>query len=171
MKYKFNIKIKDDFLKNSKFKDLYDKVPFYNYSHSSNSIKYENHIWYSAPAPDDVTEDLRKQCEKEFNLKLKVRFCSFTMLATVEPIVHCDYSENECSHQVIVYLRGNENLNKGTGFYTTKDGSSELNTHVGFKQNRAIFWNAEVYHSPLNWSADDKSKRFSLIAQFKELNE
>tara|TARA_R100000455_G_C6177059_1_gene56282 strand:+ start:48 stop:563 length:516 start_codon:yes stop_codon:yes gene_type:complete len=170
MKYEFNVRIKDNFLEDSKFKVLYNKVPFYNYSHNNNSIKYVNHIWYSAEAPDDVAEYLKNQCEKEFNLKLKINFCSFTMLATVEPIVHCDYKENECSHQVIVYLRGNENLHKGTGFYTSKDNDHhELNTHVGFKQNRAIFWNSQVLHSPLNWSADDKSKRFSLIAQYQEI--
>tara|TARA_Y100001972_G_scaffold6042_1_gene6536 strand:- start:275 stop:550 length:276 start_codon:yes stop_codon:yes gene_type:complete len=90
------------------------------------------------------------------------------MLATVEPRVHCDYGEN-CTHQVIVYIRGNEDLHKGTGFYVSKDDFNELNTHVGFRQNRAIFWNSQIYHSPLNWSSDDKSKRFSLIAQYREI--
>ena len=165
----FNISIKDNFLEKSKFKNLYDKVPYLNYRHGDNYIKNVNHIWYSATAPEDVAEDLKNQCENEFNLKLKIRFCSFTMLATVEPIVHCDYNGGECTHQIIVYLRGNQNLHKGTGFYITEGDSSELNTHVGFRENRAIFWNSELYHSPLNWSADDKSKRFSLIAQYKEI--
>ena len=168
MNYNFDIRIKDEFLENSKFKHLYDKVPFYNYQAGGNYIKNVNHIWYSIQAPDDVAENLKQKCEEQFNIKLKTNFCSITMLATVEPRVHCDYTEN-CTHQVIVYIRGNEDLHKGTGFYTTKDNIYELNTHVGFKQNRAIFWNSEIWHSPLNWSADDKSKRFSLIAQYKEI--
>ena len=143
---KFDIRIKDDFLKSSKFKFLYDRVPFYNY-HANG----------------------KEECEKQFNIKLKTHFCSVTMLATVEPVVHCDYDKEKCSHQVIVYIRGNEDLHKGTGFYTTKNNINELNTHVGFKENRAIFWNSEIFHSPLNWSADNKSKRFSLIAQYKEI--
>ena len=166
---KFDIRIKDDFLEESKFKVLYDKVPFYNYQAGGNYIKNVNHIWYSIEAPEDVTKYLKEECEKQFNIKLKINFCSFTMLATVTPVVHCDYDEEKCTHQVIVYLKGNEDLNKGTGFYTSKDGNNELNTHIGFKQNRAIFWNSEIWHSPLNWSATDKSKRFSLIAQYKEI--
>tara|TARA_R100001086_G_C11671430_1_gene213029 strand:- start:18 stop:527 length:510 start_codon:yes stop_codon:yes gene_type:complete len=166
---KFDIRIKDDFLEESKFKVLYDKVPFYNYQAGGNYIKNVNHIWYSIEAPEDVTKYLKEECEKQFNIKLKTYFCNFTMLATVTPVVHCDYGKEKCTHQVIVYLRGNEDLHKGTGFYISKNNNYELNTHVGFKQNRAIFWNSEIYHSPLNWSADDKSKRFSLIAQYKEI--
>ena len=169
MKYEFDVRIKDNFLNDNKFKDLYNKVPFYTYKHNANSIQYINHIWYSSIASEEIAKYLKEKCEKEFNIKLKINFCNFTMLATVTPVVHCDYNEEKCTHQVIVYLRGNENLNKGTGFYTSKNGNHELNTHVGFKQNRAIFWNSEIWHSPLNWSADDKSKRFSLIAQYKEI--
>ena len=169
MKYEFDIRIKDNFLENNKFKDLYDKVPFYTYKHDMNSLYNVNHVWYASIASDEVSEYLKNHCEKEFSIKLKTHWCCFTMLAAVNPIVHCDYNEEKCTHQIIVYLRGNENLNKGTGFYTTKDNINELNTHVGFKQNRAIFWNSEIWHSPLNWSADDKSKRFSLIAQYKEI--
>ena len=169
MKYEFNIRVKDNFLENNIFKNLYDKVPFYTYEHNANHIEYINHIWYSCIASDEIAEYLKRKCEKEFNVKLKINFCSFTMLATVTPVVHCDYDEEKCTHQVIVYLKGNEDLNKGTGFYTSKDGNNELNTHIGFKQNRAIFWNSEIWHSPLNWSATDKSKRFSLIAQYKEI--
>ena len=165
---KFDIRIKDDFLESSKFKFLHDKVPFYNYQAGGNYIKNVNHIWFSIPAPEDVTKYLKEECEKQFDIKLKTHFCSITMLATVEPRVHCDYGEN-CTHQVIVYIRGNEDLHKGTGFYVSKDDFNELNTHVGFRQNRAIFWNSQIYHSPLNWSSNDKSKRFSLIAQYREI--
>ena len=169
MKYEFDIRIKDNFLENNKFKDLYDKVPFYTYEHDINYLENVNHVWYASPASDEISEYLKNKCEKEFNIKLKINFCNFTMLATPKPIVHCDYIPDKCTHQVLVYLRGNENLNKGTGFYTTKNNINELNTHVGFKENRAIFWNSEIWHSPLNWSADDKSKRFSILAQYKEI--
>jgi hypothetical protein len=53
-----------------------------------------------------------------------------------------------------------------TGFYLNR----ELNTHVGFNENRAIIWHANTWHSPLNWASDDKSKRYSIICQFKEVN-
>jgi hypothetical protein len=84
------------------------------------------------------------------------------MLATVEPLPHCDLGE-ECDYQVIIYIKGNNHLNKGTGFYLNGD----LNTHVGFNENRGVIWHANTVHTPLNWASDDKSKRFSLIMQMK----
>jgi len=90
------------------------------------------------------------------------------MLATVEPTVHRDYDEEKTSHQVIIYIKGNTDLHKGTGFYIKSGDGLELNTHVGFVENRAVFWDSKAYHSPLNFTAEDKSKRFSIIAQYKE---
>ena len=162
---KFDIRIKDDFLESSKFKVLYDKVPFYNYQAGGNYIKDVNHIWYSIPASEDVTKYLKEECEKQFDIKLKTHFCSITMLATVEPRVHCDYGEN-CTHQVIVYIRGNEDLHKGTGFYVSKDDFNELNTHVGFHKNRAVLFESGMYHSPLVSFSDDSIPRISIIARF-----
>ena len=40
-----------------------------------------------------------------------------------------------------------------------------LNTHIGFKENRAIFFKSGTTHSPLTWQ-EDSSKRYSIICQF-----
>ena len=41
--------------------------------------------------------------------------------------------------------------------------------HVGFNENRAVLWHSNTWHTPMNWAADNKSKRYSIICQFKEL--
>jgi hypothetical protein len=165
MKEGFNIIIKDNFLDQDLHEKIHSRIHAYNYSSSYNFIPGTNHIWFSCPVEKEIEEIVKNKCEETLNKKFKVNFCSYTMLATVKPEVHCDYSENNCDHQIIIYIKGNTNLHKGTGFYL----NGELNTHVGFNENRAVLWHANALHSPLNWASDDKSKRFSIICQLKEI--
>ena len=165
MKEGFDIIIKDNFFEIEKLTRLQKILPHLNYSANYNSIQNYGHLWFSAPADEEIQEYLKKRCEKILNKKYNVKFCTYTMLATVEPLAHCDLDEG-CDYQIIVYLKGNTKLNKGTGFYLNGD----LNTHVGFNENRAIIWHANTWHTPLNWASDDKSKRFSIIMQMKEIS-
>ena len=160
----FNIVIKDNFLDKDIFKKIHQKINTYDYSANGNQIDGINHIWFSCKAEDEIKKIIKDKCEKVLNKKFKVNFCSYTLLATVEPVVHCDLTEL-CDYQIILYIKGNTNLHKGTGFYL----SGELNTHIGFNENRAIIWHANTYHSPLNWASDDKSRRYSIVCQLKEL--
>jgi len=160
----FDIIIKDNFLDEDVHKKIYKKIDRYNYFPRGNVIENVNHIWYSCDAESEISEIIKNKCEKIVHKKLKIRFCSYTMLATVEPRVHCDLNP-DCDYQIIIYIKGNIDLHKGTGFYLNK----KLNTHVGFNENRAVIWHANTWHSPLNWASDDKSKRFSIICQMKEV--
>ena len=164
MKKGFDIIIKDNFLDEDVHKKLHEKIDTFMYSHNTNMIEGINHIWFSCLADKEIQEIIKNKCEQIWNKKFKINFCSYTMLATVEPVVHCDLNEN-CDHQIIVYIKGNTNLHKGTGFYM----NDELNTHVGFNENRAVMWHSNTSHSPLNWASDDKSKRYSVICQLKEI--
>ena len=170
MEANFNINIVDNFLDKNTFTELYNIIPYKMYDASINYLKGNEapHAWYAAHIEPQVAESIREKCEKTFNKKLALNFCTYTMVATVEPTVHCDYNEGKTSHQVIVYIRGNTDLHKGTGFYVKQGDKHELNTHIGFKENRAIFWDSRTWHAPLNFTAEDKSKRFSIIAQYKE---
>ena len=170
MEANFNINIVDNFLDKNTFTELYNKIPYLQYRadlnyHIDKSIP---HIWYAANGEPELGKLLKEKCEKAFNKKLDLNFCNYTMLATVEPMVHCDYHEDLTTHQVIIYIRGNTDLHKGTGFYIKNEDGFQLNTHVGFVENRAIFWDSRAWHSPLNFAANDKSKRFSILAQYKE---
>ena len=163
MKEGFDIIIKDNFIDENLFKDVHSKISTYLYSPELSILDNGKHPWFTAFVPENIQDYLKSKCEKILNKKLKINFCFYTMLATVEPLPHCDLNEN-CDYQCLVYIKGNTNLNKGTGFYL----NNELNTHVGFNENRGIIWHDNTVHTPLNWASDDKSKRFSIICQFKE---
>lgn len=166
MKDEFNIIIKDNFLDKDLHEKIHSRIHTYNYLPSYNAIKEIDHIWFSCPVEKEIEKIVKNKAEKIWKKKFKLNFCSYTMLATVKPVVHCDYS-NDCDHQILIYIKGNTNLHKGTGFYL----NGELNTHIGFNENRAVSWTSKVMHSPLNWASDDKSKRFSIICQLKEIKD
>ena len=174
----FDIHIKDNFLDKEIYKLIYDKIPFYAYSGNygyhnieGSLIKEQNdnpeHLFYGATVEKNISNYVREKCEKLYNKKFKENYTAYTMVTRTTPMVHCDKGKNT-SHQIIIYIRGDEGLNRGTGFYVKNNNIHELNTHIGFKENRAIFWESSVYHSPLIWSDDNKNKRFSIIAQYKE---
>lgn len=176
MKEEFYITIKDNFFDENIFKELHNTLPNLNYFCRHNAIvtddatQHINHIWFSTDSEEHIQNIVKENCEKILNKKFKINFCSYTLLSTVEPLPHCDL-DDKCDYQVIIYIKGNENLHKGTGFYVyNKDkDENQLNTHVGFKQNRAVLWHSNTTHTPMNWAADDKSKRFSVICQMKEI--
>jgi len=122
-------------------------------------------------AEKHIADHIRKKCSELYNKKFKERYCAYTMVARTTPMVHKDL-DDYTSHQILLYIRGDESLHRGTGFYVknknTKD-TYELNTHIGFKENRAIFWESSSYHSPLMWDDKNQSKRFSILAQYKEI--
>ena len=175
----FDIHIKDNFLDKEIYKSIYDKIPFYTYSGNygyhnieGSLIKEQNnnpeHLFYGATVEENISNYVREKCEKLYNKKFKENYTAYTMVARTTPMVHTDKRTN-CTHQIIVYIRGDESLHRGTGFYVNNNGNYELNTHVGFKQNRGVFWESSAYHSPLIWSDNNQSKRFSIIAQYVEI--
>jgi len=182
MQTEFDINIKDNFIEPKIFKSIYDKIPFYQYSDTSHKYTHdttgeittapfgnERHIWFGTSAEPEIADYIRKRCEKLYNKKLELRYCSYTLVLPREkPMVHCD-ARDTCTHQIIVYIRGDRGLHRGTGFYTEVNNKYELNTHIGFNENRAIFWYSPVFHSPLTWCDENKSKRYSIIAQYKEI--
>ena len=92
--------------------------------------------------------------------------CMYTMVgANDKARPHID----RCDAQCLIYMIGDEKLNNGTGFYTKeKDKEAILNSHIGFKRNRAIFFTAGIYHCPLHPFAKkgESSWRYSLANFF-----
>ena len=170
----FDIRIKDNFLEKKIFDGVYSKINYYHYSGTSNyQESKENgteHIWFSADTEIEIKDYVTKKVEESLNQKLTCTLCSYTMLQTAVPLVHNDFFPG-CDYQVIIYIKGTPNIHKGTGFYVlNKDTNAfDLNTHIGFYENRAVMWDSKAYHSPMNWLAEDKSKRFSIICQFKTM--
>ena len=61
----------------------------------------------------------------------------------------------------LIYLLGDTKINNGTGFYELNKDKLSLHTHIGFKENRAIFFSSSIWHSPLQF-AGDSSPRYVL---------
>ena len=72
---------------------------------------------------------------------------------------------DDCDVNCLVYLKGKEIVNSGTGFFEKKeDGLLVLNRHIGFKENRAIIFDSKIYHTSLQYN-DDAGSRF-VMANF-----
>jgi len=172
MKNGFDIRIIDNFLEESKLKYFKEKLPLLPYTGLGNYLDSNpsGHVWFSCDAEDEDKIYLNNKVNKFINKKLKLEMCSYTLVSKTKPLPHSDLcKENE--FQGIVYVKGNEELNKGTGFYIKNNDNYELNTHIGFKENRAIFWKANAWHAPLNWAAKNSMKRYSIIMQFTGYDE
>ena len=49
---------------------------------------------------------------------------------------------------------GDKLINNGTGFYEKLNDEYQLHTHIGFKENRAIFFDSTKWHSPLQFAGN-----------------
>ena len=165
----FDIQIKDNFLEKKLFEKLKNRLPILNYSAQNERLSYKSHVWFSTPCDKEVEKIIKKKCENILNKKLKTDICSYTLVGSQESLPHCDLSDNH-EYQIIIYIKGNQNLHKGTGFYVFNEESKnyELNTHIGFKENRAVIWHSNSWHSPMCWASEDKSSRYSVIGMYKE---
>lgn len=166
----FDIRIKDNFFN----KEDYNKIKFFsskilwkptNLCYSKNNPK---HVWFTEDCPKEISDIVSKEVSKFFKIKiLKEVTCQYSFVAKSKKIeVHND-GEGEHNFQVIIYIDGDENIHCGTGFYTKKDDNTfNLNTHIGFKTNRIVSWSSGIYHAPLSFTNEYKS-RISIIAQYK----
>ena len=83
-----------------------------------------------------------------------------------EPLFHLDDVKGNVAN-FLLFVKGEPLLNNGTGFLF----NNELSSHVGFVENRALFFNgSKIWHSDLQ-SFGDSSSRFTLNIFFKEKND
>ena len=162
----FDIIIKDNFLKKKDFEKINKNISNLcfspnNYCGEKNS---DNFAWFSKKTPVEFLEIIKKEVFNQFNKKIKnFILANYTLVSNPKPLVHNDKDENTTTNwQILLYIKGDSSITNGTGFYVKKDNNFELNTHIGFKENRAIFFKAGNWHSPLQWSGE-YSKRYSFI--------
>lgn len=84
-----------------------------------------------------------------------------------EPLFHLDNkNDNDCAN-FLLFVKGNPLLNNGTGFLT----KGELSSHIGFIENRALFFNgSKIMHGDLQ-SFGESSPRYTLNIFYKEIND
>ena len=80
-----------------------------------------------------------------------------------EPLFHVDVEHGNVAN-FLLFVKGESLLNNGTGFISGKS----LSSHVGFIENRALFFNgSKIAHSDLQ-SFGDSSKRYTLNIFYKD---
>ena len=80
-----------------------------------------------------------------------------------EPLFHTDYDKGNVAN-FLLFVKGEPLLNNGTGFMH----DNKLSSHIGFVENRALFFNGmKIPHSDLQ-SFGDSSNRFTLNIFYRE---
>jgi len=79
--------------------------------------------------------------------------------------IHNDDARLNC----LIYLKGRNLMNSGTGFYDKEEDNYHLRTHVGFKENRGIIFDSKIYHSTTQFEKDSGSRY--VMANFFGLEE
>ena len=151
------IHIQDNFFDSKFIQTLQKELITLEFKHRFSSFKHINnydhnyhHVELTEDAP--VVQEVTKGLKTHFNFSsIKYMQSSYLLSFPNTPAVpHQDESDFNC----LIYLLGNPLINNGTGFYIEQEGNQVLNSHVGFKENRAIFFDAKIYHSPLQFAGN-----------------
>ena len=165
--------IQDNFFEEDIFKKIKLEIPTVEFTPPPKKIRdKQSTYWFEHKLPMlcEVQKLIYKNIELYFNKKVDINLitdtsCIYTMSnAKDHPRPHRD---SFVTHQCLIYIKGDPHLANGTGFYTpdTKnDLKFYLNLNVGFKENRAIFFSSDNWHSSMQWSGES-SWRYS-IANF-----
>ena len=80
-----------------------------------------------------------------------------------EPLFHLDTDKGNVAN-FLFFVKGEPLLNNGTGFMK----ENQLSSHIGFVENRALFFNgSKILHSDLQ-SFGDSSSRYTLNIFYKD---
>jgi len=178
---RLELKVVDHFLPPQFFKKLSEYCTTLEYGndlrlkYSSDKKNYsdieDSHFFYSNAIQEDdnLLKDLEKSIIKHFNMRIKnLNLAAFTLVNTKKPRPHRDRLLFPNEQHLLIYLNGEPSLNSGTGFYEFKDGNYILNTAVGYYPNRGLLFKAdECFHSPLLYSQESNTPRFSIIIWFE----
>ena len=174
----FNLHVLDNFLPENSYNSVLNQIP--NIDWGAKALTYnsteegmaDKHRWFSShidPA-SEIAETI-KNCileKTKFDFR-SFRLLAFTMVPKMDAFPHIDIDGDGTGHTNphILYVDGNTEINKGTGFYVQENETKiNLNTHVGFHKNRAVLFESGMYHSPLVSFSDDSIPRISIIARF-----
>lgn len=171
MKVKNHIIIKDNFFDEKTLKKIQHELSHLNFTNRSLSVDKNNNnsnqLTYF-----NVDLDVNHFAVKEVLKNLKYYFnkdiypcANFYFLSGkhTKSTTHIDKNTFNC----LIYLKGKYLINSGTGFYDYNEDKdiSTLNTHVGFKENRAIIFDAKIYHASLQFN-ENCGSRFAMANFF-----
>ena len=113
-----------------------------------------------------VVSKVKDKIKQHFNVGGIQEMLSYYFLSfpNTNPIPHDDKSVYNC----LIYLLGDPLINNGTGFYEKNQNEYTLHTHIGFKQNRAIFFSSSIWHSPLQFAGNSTPRYIMANFIFKK---
>ena len=156
--------IKDNFFEKDIFNIILSESQNVPYTPPLNSLqKKSEFVWHRHVLPNkcELQEHVKKLIKKYFFYTVEEMLLSYYVVLdpTNSGFPHVD--QKPITHHCLIYLKSQDKINNGTGFYIKKDDKFILDTSVGFKPNRAVFWTSNIYHAPLHIEGD-ASKRYAL---------
>ena len=166
--------IKDDFFPIDEYNKIVEHMVGVDYQPPEpENRKTLGAYWFTCDLPENslAVQASRTRIKEHFSFDIKefvIPSCYTIVSASDKPRPHTDSNWNP-KYQCLIYMKGDEKINNGTGFYKPdKDNPNNhiLSTHVGFRPNRAIFFNSLIFHAPLHWAGDSEF-RYSICNFFK----
>ena len=131
------IQIKDNFLNAEEFKIIYNNIDKISYAPKTNEDG--NYGFRHNFDQNSENQWLFKKIKEQFfpNVELKVTLASYHWRHNKDKVLsHTDFDKD---FNFILYLKGEELVHNGTGFYH----KNNLSTYIGFVKNRALFFNGK----------------------------
>ena len=155
-KIKDCIIVKDNFFESKIYNEILLDISRLKFQNRSTIVNKESDniyqkIYFSVPLNPNhfALQEAKKITEKNLHAKISLWESSYFLSTKhTTPTPHFDTTDINC----LVYLKGNLLLNSGTGFYNKVGDEFVLNTHVGFKENRAIIFDSKIYHCSLQFN-------------------
>ena len=170
-----DIAIHDDFLTSVVLENIQAQMKTITYDppEPEKASYYGGAFWHTRVLKIDspVAKEIRKNIKNIFKMEVieNTHVCTYTLTgATDKARPHDDLVSGhpkDRSYNCLIYIIGDPLINNGTGFYIKKGDNLDLNSHIGFKINRAILFKREIVHSPLHW-AGNSSWRHSIANSF-----
>ena len=155
----------DNFLEKETLKSLQDNILNTNHKEiwDSEGNLYGKRFTFPESFKKDPLLGLIKQYFFPHRNLVPISLHSHLRLNTEKPLFHIDDQKGGCAN-FLLFVKGEPLLNNGTGFLSNE----ELSSHVGFVENRALFFNgSKVKHGDLQ-SFGESSPRYTLNIFYRE---
>ena len=156
----------DDFLGKETLKSLQDTLEKLKYTQVDNpqgQVYGFRHTFPRSFHDDPLLKLIKQYFFPHRNLE-PISVSAHSRQNNEEPLFHVDDDKNNVAN-FLLFVKGEPLLNNGTGFMH----NNQLSSHVGFVENRALFFNGmKIPHSDLQ-SFGDSSNRFTLNIFYREV--
>ena len=155
----------DDFLDKDTLKSLQDTVTNLEYQEVKNpngQLYGMRHTFDKGINNDPLIKLIKQYFFPHRNLE-PISVSAHLRENNKEPLFHTDDDKGNVAN-FLLFVKGEPLLNNGTGFLYNE----KLSSHIGFVENRALFFNgSKISHSDLQ-SFGDSSNRYTLNIFYKD---